>query len=73
MLAALNSTGIVPELAQQIGGELSRWCLVIAIAALGMKTELRELATVGMKPVLLMVGETVFLAVLVIAMLHWWL
>ena len=27
-----------------------------------MKTQLKELATVGLKPVLLMVGETVFLA-----------
>ena len=30
---------------------LSRWCLVAAIAAIGMKTQLRELAAVGLKPV----------------------
>ncbi|MDF3937046.1 YeiH family protein [Pseudomonas citronellolis] len=71
LLAALNSTGVVPEAVQQAGGKLSQWCLVIAIAALGMKTQLRELATVGLRPILLMVGETVFLAVLVLAMLHW--
>lgn len=71
LLAALNSTGLVPEVVQQAGGKLSQWCLVIAIAALGMKTQLRELATVGIRPILLMVGETVFLAVLVLAMLHW--
>jgi hypothetical protein len=35
---------------------------VAAIAAIGMKTQLRDLATVGLKPVLLMLGETVFLA-----------
>ena len=34
-----------------------------AIAAIGMKTQLQELATVGLKPVVLMLGETVFLAV----------
>ncbi|UXJ55323.1 YeiH family protein [Pseudomonas citronellolis] len=70
-LAALNSTGLVPAALQQVGGKLSQWCLVIAIAALGMKTQLRELATVGLRPILLMVGETVFLAALVLAMLHW--
>ena len=36
-----------------------------------MKTQLRELATVGIKPVLLMIGETVFLAVLVLVLLRW--
>jgi len=70
-LAALNSTGLVPAALQQVGGKLSQWCLVIAIAALGMKTQLRELATVGLRPILLMVGETVFLAALVLAMLRW--
>ena len=54
-----------------LGSDLSRWCLVAAIAAIGMKTQLRDLATVGLKPVLLMVGETVFLAVLVLALLRW--
>jgi len=50
---------------------VSRWCLVAAISAIGMKTQLKELAAVGLKPVLLMVGETVFLAALVLALLHW--
>ena len=36
-----------------------------------MKTQLKELATVGVKPVLLMFGETVFLAVLVLSLLRW--
>ena len=36
-----------------------------------MKTQLKELSTVGIKPVLLMVGETIFLALLVLAWLRW--
>ena len=40
---------------------------VAAMAAIGMKTQLRELATVGLRPVVLMVGETVFLAGLALA------
>jgi uncharacterized membrane protein YadS len=44
---------------------------VISISALGMKTQLKELATIGIKPILLMVGETVFLVALVLLLLHW--
>ena len=40
--------------------EASRWCLVTAIAALGTKTSLGELARVGWRPVAIIVGETVF-------------
>jgi uncharacterized integral membrane protein (TIGR00698 family) len=71
VLACVNSTGLVPHAVQQAGNELSRWCLVIAISALGMKTQLKELASVGLKPILLMVGETVFLAALVLALIRW--
>ncbi|MNO60587.1 hypothetical protein D3C76_512060 [compost metagenome] len=71
VLAAINSTGYVPTQVQDAGNSLSRWCLVIAISALGMKTQLKALATVGIKPILLMVGETAFLAGLVLLMLHW--
>lgn len=72
LLVAVNSTGIVPPAIQAGASELSRACLVAAIAAIGMKTQLRDLATVGLKPVLLMAGETVFLAGLVLGWL-WWL
>jgi uncharacterized membrane protein YadS len=44
---------------------------VAAIAGIGMKTQLRELVTVGLKPVVLMVGETAFLVALALAMLRW--
>lgn len=71
LLAALNSTGIVPASVQAAGNELSRACLITSIAALGMKTRLKELATVGVKPVALMVGETALLAALVIGYLEW--
>ncbi|WPP46555.1 YeiH family protein [Pseudomonas sp. AN-1] len=71
ILACVNSTGWVPTLVQGGVNELSRWCLVISISALGMKTQLKELAAVGIKPILLMVGETVFLVALVLALMHW--
>jgi uncharacterized integral membrane protein (TIGR00698 family) len=71
VLACVNSTGWVPQVVQGGVNELSRWCLVVAISALGMKTQLKELAAVGIKPILLMVGETVFLVALVLLLLHW--
>ncbi|MNO52652.1 hypothetical protein D3C76_430780 [compost metagenome] len=71
ILACVNSTGWVPTVVQGGVNELSRWALVVSISALGMKTQLKELASVGIKPILLMVGETVFLVALVLLLLHW--
>jgi uncharacterized membrane protein YadS len=71
VLACINSTGWIAPVVQGSINELSRWCLVVSISALGMKTQLKELASVGIKPILLMIGETVFLAVLVLLLLHW--
>jgi uncharacterized integral membrane protein (TIGR00698 family) len=71
LLACLNSTGWVAPAVQGAVNDLSRWSLVVSISALGMKTQLKELAAVGIKPILLMVGETVFLAGLVLLVLHW--
>lgn len=71
VLVAINSSGWLPDAVAKGGSELSRWCLVAAIAGIGMKTQLKELATVGLKPVLLMFGETLFLAALVLALLRW--
>jgi uncharacterized membrane protein YadS len=53
------------------GGDLSRGFLMAAIAAIGMKTQWREVVNVDLKPILLMVGETIFLAALVLAMVRW--
>ena len=71
VLACVNSTGLVPAPVQQLGNDLSRWALVIAISALGMKTQLKQLAAVGFKPIAFMIGETVFLAGLVLVLLRW--
>ncbi len=71
VLVAINSMGVIPPAAQSSGSAASRWLLVMAIAAIGMKTELRQLVEVGWRPVLLMVGETLFLAVLTLGLLRW--
>jgi uncharacterized integral membrane protein (TIGR00698 family) len=71
LLVAINSIGWVPQSVVTIGSDTSRWCLIAAIAAIGMKTQLKELSTVGIKPIVLMVGETIFLAVVVLLLLRW--
>ncbi|SFM82765.1 YeiH family protein [Variovorax sp. OV329] len=71
LLVLVNSAGWIAKPVADLGSDLSRWFLVGAIAAIGMKTRIRELATVGFKPVALMLGETVFLAILVLVLLRW--
>lgn len=70
VLAAVNSTGWLSPAVQALGSDLSSWCLVIAISAIGMKTQLKEVTSVGFKPIGLMIGETLFLAVLVLLLMH---
>lgn len=68
-LVALNSLIALPSVITDAGNTLSRWCLVTAIAAIGMKTRLGDLVQVGWKPVALMIGETILLAVMVLGWL----
>jgi uncharacterized membrane protein YadS len=66
-LVAVNSAGWLPPVAAGSLQEASRWCLVTAIAALGTRTSLGDLARVGWKPVAIIVAETVFVGVFVLA------
>jgi len=50
--------------------ETSRWCLIVAMVGLGMKSSFKELAAMGWRPLVLMIAETVFLAVLVLIFLQ---
>ena len=70
-LVVLNSTGVIPESVLAVIKNVSRWCLVTAIAALGMKTSLKAMADVGGRAIALIVAETVFLAVLVLIVVVW--
>ena len=71
VLAAANSAGWVPAHAGDALASLSRWCLVAAIAALGVMTSFAELAALGWQPVILLVSETLFLAALIMGGLLW--
>jgi len=65
-LVALNSLVAVPTVVTVAAGDVSRWCLATAIAALGMKTSFKELFTAGWRPVALMLAETAWIAGLVL-------
>jgi len=43
--------------------DISRWCLIIAMVGLGMKASFQELAKLGWPPIILLLAETLFLAV----------
>ena len=69
-LVALNSLGFLPKLAVDGAGEISRWCLVVAIAALGMKTSFKALIAAGWRPVAVMILETLWIAGLVLGVVE---
>ena len=72
VLVIAGSIGMLPKLAVESAGIVSRWCLVAAVAALGMKTSFGALAKVGWRPVALIAGETVWIGGLVLlATLVW--
>lgn len=64
--ATLNSFGVIPPIATEALSETSRWALLISIAAVGMKTSLKRIMEVGGQAVVLIVGETIFIAVFIL-------
>ncbi|MFD1880909.1 YeiH family protein [Paracoccus pacificus] len=70
VLAALNSFGLIPQAVSDVAGDLSRWALLISIAAVGIKTSLKKMLEVGGGAIALIVAETIFLGVFVVAGLH---
>lgn len=60
-LVLVNSAGIIPDSAQTHLDSLSRWCLVAAVAAIGLSTSLREIAKVGYRPVVMAASATLAL------------
>lgn len=65
-LAAINSTGILSHSIIEAINSISRWALLIAISAIGMKTSLKRVLDVGGAAILLIITETVFLAIFIL-------
>jgi uncharacterized membrane protein YadS len=70
LLVVVNSLGWIPRPVAAAGATLSGWCLVAAIAAIGVKTQIRQLVDVGLKPVALMLFETVLMAAIVLGLMR---
>ena len=66
IVVAMNSFGLLPAALRDGMEWLSRTCLVLALAAIGLKASFGELAAVGWRPLVLIIGETVFLAILIL-------
>jgi len=71
VLMLANSVGVFTPDMIQVAGDTSRWMLVTAIAGAGVKTSFEDLLKLGWTPVLMLVGETVFIASFVLAVVLW--
>ena len=60
--ALLNSLNFIPKVAADFAGGLSRWALLISVAAVGMKTSLKCISEVGRQAIILVVAATVRIA-----------
>lgn len=63
LLVLLQSVHALPPAALPVVSEVSRDCLVVAIAALGIKTSFQALFQTGWRPFVLLLVETLWLAV----------
>jgi uncharacterized integral membrane protein (TIGR00698 family) len=66
-----NSSGWVPASLTAEGSQWSRHLLVVAIAAVGIKTQPADLLKLGWPPVAMLLAETVWIAGLALAAVHW--
>lgn len=69
-LVAFNSLGMLPASVVAVSSDLSKWCLVISIAALGVKTSFEKLAELGWQPVALLLGNAVFIAAYMLSVVY---
>lgn len=69
VLVAVNSAGLLPATALALLGDLSRTCLVLAVAGLGLKTSLREMAALGPRPVAALLAQSLLLALFALGFL----
>lgn len=67
VLALLNNLGLIPVPVADMVKTLSSWFLIMSISAIGVKTSLKQIISVGWRPVLLMASETLVFAALILS------
>ncbi|MEO1281371.1 MAG: putative sulfate exporter family transporter [Pseudomonadota bacterium] len=70
-LVLINSLGAIPEVAGSALSDLSKWCLVIAISGLGLKTSIREMGSLGPGALAIVISQTVLLLAFAAAVILW--
>lgn len=66
LLVGLASAGLLAPSLMAAATTVSKWALLIAIAAAGIKTNFADLLKIGMTPVLMLLSETLFIALFVL-------
>lgn len=64
-MVALNSTGVVPTATASNISFISKFCLAMALGAIGLKTSLKEVSGVGIKPMI--AGVVIDTSVVIVA------
>jgi len=67
ILAVLNCLHLVPGPITHIGNKAAHWALVVSLVAIGIKTDMRQVLTVGLKPLIAMTLITVMMATILLA------
>jgi len=65
-LMIINSVFSIPTGVTAAATSISSFALVVAIAAIGMKSNLKQLLEVGIKPILLLVLETIWIVAVIL-------
>ena len=68
---AANTIGVIPPPVLGILSKTASMLLLVAITALGIRTSLKEVLSIGFKPIALLCTETAVLAALVLGFLFW--
>ncbi|MDO5641204.1 MAG: putative sulfate exporter family transporter [Paracoccus sp. (in: a-proteobacteria)] len=66
LLALAGALGLIPDGLRDLLGQMSRWALLVAIAGVGLRTRLDAVLEMGPRPIGLLLGQTLFLAALVL-------
>jgi len=71
-LVLLASLQIIPPQVSQQASHASRACLVLAIAAAGIKTDFADMLKLGWLPVVMLLSETLWIAAFIGLSQPWW-
>lgn len=69
-LIAFNQFGFISKEVSTLFSTISSWCLVISIAALGVKTSFEKLVGLGWKPIVLLMSNTIFIALYMLIIVY---